>query len=191
MFPGFQLVEYDTSPFQHLLGHCRRQDVREEWLGWLESDAPWQLATTDFYEQYEFNLLDARLASPIQALASPAALTSLREQVVPHFGESLSARVDVTAHKLIPGQTIRIHNDFIPSGETHRILLQLNRGWEPDDGGYLMLFGGPEVDTVAKLVEPQHGSVQAFAVSPRSYHAVSTVHRGERYTIVYSFRQGT
>jgi len=50
-----------------------------------------------------------------------------------------------------------------------------------------MLFNGPEPETVGKLVEPKHGSVQAFAISPRSYHAVSTVHGGERFTIVYSF----
>ena len=50
-----------------------------------------------------------------------------------------------------------------------------------------MLFNGPEPETVGKVAEPLHGSVQAFAISPQSYHAVSTVHRGERFTVVYSF----
>ena len=95
--------------------------------------------------------------------------------------------VEVTAHKLVPDQTIRVHNDYIVGGESHRLLLQLNRGWEPSNGGYLMFFGGPEPETVSEVIEPINGSVQAFSISPRSYHAVSTVHRGERFTVVYSF----
>lgn len=104
-----------------------------------------------------------------------------------HFGKAFAKRVDVTAHKLVPEQTIRLHNDFVRDGESHRLLLQLNRGWEPAQGGYLMFFAGPEPETVSKVVEPRNGSVQAFAISPRSYHAVSTVHAGARYTVVYSF----
>ena len=50
-----------------------------------------------------------------------------------------------------------------------------------------MFFSGPESEKVSKVVEPINGSVQAFAISPRSYHAVSTVRGGERFTIVYSF----
>ena len=50
-----------------------------------------------------------------------------------------------------------------------------------------MLFNGPEPGTVSRIIEPQNGSVQAFAISPESYHAVSTVHAGHRFTIVYSF----
>ena len=50
-----------------------------------------------------------------------------------------------------------------------------------------MFFAGPEPESINKVVEPKNGSVQAFAISSRSYHAVSTVHDGERYTLVYSF----
>jgi len=34
---------------------------------------------------------------------------------------------------------------------------------------------------------PISGSTQGFAISPNSHQAVSTVHGGERFTIVYSF----
>ena len=50
-----------------------------------------------------------------------------------------------------------------------------------------MFFDGPQPETVSKIVEPDNGAVQAFAISPRSHHAVSTVHAGERFTVVYSF----
>jgi len=187
MFPEIDAIEPDTTPFEHFVGHGVPPGAGLEWLDWLEADAPWKPTTTDFYEQYEFSLLHVSLAPAVRQLACTETLSTLRRRISRHFRQPLSDRVDVTAHKLAPGQTIRIHNDFIPGGESHRLLLQLNRGWEPPQGGYLMLFNGPEPETVGKLVEPKHGSVQAFAISPRSYHAVSTVHGGERFTIVYSF----
>ena len=157
--------------------------------GWPGSraDAPWALTTAEFYEQYEFSLLDVSLPPVVQCLATPETLTVLRRRMSQFFRQPLSERVEVTAHKLVPNQTIRIHNDYIAGGESHRLLLQLNRGWEPANGGYLMFFGGPDPEAVSEVVEPINGSVQGFAISPRSYHAVSTVHGGERFTLVYSF----
>ena len=187
MFPDLDSIEHDPLPFEHFLGRGIQSGAGQEWLGWLETDAPWTLTTTSFYEQYEFSLLHASLPPVAQRLVCPETLTALRYRMTRHFRRSLSERVDVTAHKLVPEQTIRIHNDFIAGGESHRLLLQLNRGWEPEHGGYLMLFDGPEPETVSKVLEPRHGSVQGFAISPRSYHAVSTVHGGERFTVVYSF----
>ena len=191
MFPELDPIEYNTLPFDHFVGNGVQTNTYQAWLDWLEKDAPWKLVITDFYEQYEFSLLHTPLTPIIQTLACEKTLTSLRDQVAGRFRHPLSERVDVTAHKLLPHQTIRIHNDFIPGGESHRLLLQLNRGWQPEHGGYLMLFSGPEPETVTKVVEPRHGTVQAFTISPWSYHAVSTVHRGERFTIVYSFYTDT
>ena len=187
MFPELAAVEYDTLPFDHFVANGTDPSAYLAWVDWLEKDAPWILTTTDFYEQYEISLLHVPLPPIVRPLACQQTRTRLRKRMANLFGHPLSDRVDVTAHRLLPSQTIRIHNDFLTDGESHRLLLQLNRGWQRESGGYLMLFSGPDPETVAKVVEPKHGSVQAFAISPRSYHAVSTVHRGERYTIVYSF----
>lgn len=191
MFPEFNSANHNSQPFAHSLGHCMLPADSEIWLSWLENDAPWKFTTTDFYEQYEFNLLHVSLGPLTAPLARPATLESIRRWMTRQFCQPLSERVDVTAHKLVQGQTIRIHNDYIPGAESHRLLLQLNRGWKPECGGYLMFFDGPEPETVNKVIKPGHGSVQAFAISPRSYHAVSTVHRGERFTVVYSFYSET
>ncbi len=187
MFPELESVEFETLPFEHFVGRCMLPAVCMGCLDWLEKEAPWELTIAEFYEQYEFSLLHAPLAPVVQPLVYPETLAELRRRMFEHFRHPLSERVDVTAHKLVREQTIRIHNDYILGGESHRLLLQLNRGWEPLHGGYLMLFGGPEPEMISKVVEPRNGSVQAFAVSPRSFHAVSTVHAGERFTIVYSF----
>lgn len=187
MFPDLDNVELSTVPFEHMVIPTVTLSNFVECLSWLEQKAPWTLTTTDFYEQYEFSLQHITAPPFLQNLICPDTLASLRRQLFRVFGQLLSGAVDITVHKLICGQTIRIHNDFISGGESHRLLLQLNRGWKPEHGGYLMLFSGSEPESLVKVIEPFNGSIQAFSISPYSYHAVSTVHSGERFTIVYSF----
>ena len=188
MFPWFTQIEASQSPFSYVVGLggvSLEQETR--WLNWLENDAPWKLTVEDFYEQYEFSMVSDEQTIVSHELAEKCVLDSLRCSMFEHFGCRFIERVDVTAHMLVPGQTIRIHNDYLPGGETHRLLLQINRSWEPNHGGHLMFFHGPTPETVRRIVEPRSGSIQAFAISPSSYHAVSTVHSGKRFTVVYSF----
>jgi Rps23 Pro-64 3,4-dihydroxylase Tpa1-like proline 4-hydroxylase len=97
--------------------------------------------------------------------------------------------VEANAHKLLPGQTIRVHNDFIGREETHRAIIQVNRDWTESSGGLLMLFSSPSPDDVMRVVRPLHASGAGFEISPASFHAVSKIHAGERYTLVYSFKR--
>lgn len=156
-------------------------------LEWLETEAPWHLVVTDFYEQYELSLSTAALLPSLEFLTFPPFLDDLRSQVEEVFGARLDERIDCTAHKLVPGQRIRIHNDFLQGEETHRVLVQLNRGWHEDQGGYLMLFNSQDPSDVHRVFSPAHDSVVGFAISERSHHAVSTIHGGERFTLVFSF----
>lgn len=177
----------DPQPFPHIaIQSCLDEDLADGLLAWFESDAPWKLARQDFYEQYEFALAGqshpsaARLTDDYALHAACAAMATL-------FGTRFSALPRIVAHKLVAGQRIDIHNDCRPGGETHRLLIQLNRGLVDDNGGYLMLFGSSQASDVAKILRPQHCSAVAFAISDRSYHAVSKIHGSERYTLVYSF----
>lgn len=156
-------------------------------LGWLETEAPWTLVEADFYEQYEFTLLDIPLPPPLAFLSEPSFLKEIRLKVERTFEVRLSMRIDCTVHKLVHGQRIRIHNDFIPGEETHRLLIQLNRGWDDDQGGFLMLFNSEDPSDMHRVISPVHDSVVGFAISKDSNHAVSTIHGGERFTIVFSF----
>ncbi len=187
MFPELESAKFQEFPFAHFLGQAELPSEGAKWLDWLENEAPWELTVTKFYEQYEFSLLHAPLSPSLKCLVAPETLCVLKSQMFRYFGQPLSERVDVTAHKMVPKQTIRLHNDYLSGGESHRLLLQLNEGWKPDQGGYLMFFRGPNPEMASNIVEPVSGSVQAFAISPHSYHAVSTVHTGKRFTIVYSF----
>ena len=162
-------------------------EVSSTLLDWLESEAPWKLVETDFYEQYEFSLVGVALPPSVAFFTERPFLDDLRVKVEAVFGRRLSDHIDCTAHKLIEGQRIRVHNDRIPDGETHRVLLQLNRGWHDAQGGYLMLFNSGEASDVHRVFAPANDSVLGFAISEKSHHAVSTIYGGERFTVVFSF----
>ena len=184
--------EVFIEPFPYLTAVEGLGEVNSSaFLEWLETEAPWNLVEKDFYEQYEFSLLDAPLPAHLKFLTERPFLRDLRVKVERLFGRRLSERIDCTAHKLVQGQTIRIHNDYIPGEETHRLLLQLNRGWRDAQGGYLMLFNSQDPSDVHRVFLPANDSVVGFAISERSNHAVSTVHGGERFTIVFSFYDDT
>ncbi len=156
-------------------------------LEWLETEAPWALVEMDFYEQYEISLWAVPPPPHLEFLTGQPFLDDLRSKAERVFGAQLQERIDCTAHKLVPGQRIRIHNDFIPGEETHRVLIQLNRGWHDDQGGFLMFFNSGDPSDVHRVFSPVHDSLVGFAISEVSNHAVSTIHGGERFTLVFSF----
>jgi Rps23 Pro-64 3,4-dihydroxylase Tpa1-like proline 4-hydroxylase len=163
------------------------RELEEALLTWFESEAPWRLSVMDFYEQYEFDFQDVDLPGELKPLFADGTLHELRRNVGVLLGASLKPEVNITAHRLNRSQKIRIHNDARPDGETHRFLIQLNRSWHEANGGLLMLFRGPEVESLDDLISPTSRSAFGFAISGASYHAVSQVHHGDRYTLVFSF----
>lgn len=176
------------EPFPHFHVSCAMEgSFADELLDWFEREAPWKLTTASFYEQYEFSLLDVALPEGLASLCDLETLSYLRRKVGALLGAQLNVPVDVTAHQLVPGQRIRTHNDYVPGRETHRLLVQLNREWAEDHGGVLVLFHSAEPEAVRRLIRPIKGSGFGFSISSRSHHAVSAVHKGQRFTLVYSF----
>lgn len=181
-------VETFSRPFPYFHSpQAFTKDVSEEILNWLEFEAPWKLVETDFYEQYEFSAADVELPARLSFLRKDFFLTELKARIERLFRVTLSSRIDLTAHKLVPGQRIRIHNDYITGQETHRLLIQLNRYWTDNDGGFLLLFNSADPSDVHKIFRPSHNSVVGLGITPNSHHAVSAVNGGERFTLVYSF----
>ena len=158
-------------------------------LEWLETEALWTLRVADFYEQWEVHLAVDALPQDLADLATSDTIERLvATMIMPLSPSRPVALTEITAHKLLRGQTIRVHNDFLDGEESYRLLVQLNRGWDDEQGGMLMLFSGPNSRDVRRILRPLHGSAFAFEISPASFHAVSTIHAGERYTLVYSFK---
>jgi hypothetical protein len=157
-------------------------------LAWMEDVAPWQLRLASFYEQWELHLEPGILPAELRPLLASHTVDHLRNIMLAPLTRTRVELTEVTAHKLVPGQTIRVHNDYLIGGETHRLLIQLNRGWADDQGGLLMLFGSASPKDVRRILRPVDRTAMAFAISPQSFHAVSTIQFGHRYTLVYSFR---
>ncbi len=179
------------EPFRHASATAIfPPDLNRAALAWLEDEAPWTLRVASFYEQWELHVEPAGLPEKLHMLCSPDTIEMMAETIIrPLCNNAPVALIEITAHKLLAGQTIRVHNDFLDGEENYRLLVQLNRGWIDEQGGLLMLFSSASANDVRRVLRPVHGSVFAFGISPASYHAVSTIHSGERYTLVYSFKE--
>lgn len=190
ILPSFQLATTSKEPFPHVrVPKILAASAADRALYWLRSQAPWKLRVESFYEQHEFSLLAADLSPEVAELTSPKFIDEVRHELETRFGTSSSLMlVDIAAHRLTSGQTIRVHNDYLGDNETHRLLIQLNDGWSSGRGGLLMLFANSAPESLKAVVMPTHASGFAFEISPVSYHAVSTINDGERYTLVYTFR---
>jgi len=190
ILPDFQLAMTSSTPFPHVcVPAILTTEVADRILCWLKNSAPWTLRVESFYEQHEFSLLATNLESEVAELISPTFIEQVRQELQTRFAiRGGLTLVDVAAHRLTAGQTIRIHNDYLGDNETHRLLIQLNDGWNSDRGGLLMLFSDSTPESLKRVVMPTHTSGFAFEISPTSYHAVSSIKDGERYTLVYTFR---
>jgi len=109
-------------------------------LNWLKSFKDWHLVKTGLYEQYEFSLNDINPPNPLSFLKEGQLIDELRSLFIDYLGIKLSNRAEISAHKLGPGQTIRLHNDYFPEGETNRIVIQINEAFEWDMGGVLSCY---------------------------------------------------
>ena len=182
------LADLRSAPFPYALFHSVFSDpTHASLLTWLENAKSWKLAKTDFYQQYEFSVEHTPLPPTVQFLADSTFKSTLRTQIEELFNVQLTRQVSVLAHKLEPGQHIGIHNDLRYKGESHRFTVQLNRELVESDGGCFMLFNSADVQDPHRILRPVSNSALAFAISEKSYHAVSTQHVGIRFSLLFSF----
>ena len=178
--------ESDPFPFS-VVPDALCDGIEQATLLWFEQAAPWAHTEESFYSQHEFDMRAVELPFDVAQLAADLTLAAMRELISNLFQRRLGTTVDITAHRLTAGQRIRIHDDYLEGGETHRLIVQLNRGWAFGDGGHLLLFGGREPEDVRVVFAPMSKQALLFEISQRSHHAVSEIVHGERYSIVYSF----
>jgi Rps23 Pro-64 3,4-dihydroxylase Tpa1-like proline 4-hydroxylase len=186
----FSRMEPGDNPFPHFcVAGLLRPEAGTALLAWLEGTDAWSLTEAEFYTQYEFSLLDYAPPIELQYLMTPETIRQISRKLESALGAPPLQLAAVTAHRLVKGHRIGIHNDFIGGEETHRLVIQLNPAWEDAHGGYLILFCSKDAKDVAKLVKPLMGSAFGFEISSRSYHAVSAVHNVHRHSLVYTFKE--
>lgn len=186
--PNLRHRSLKDTPFRYaILSDCLSSNVGRAILAWFEDGAPWRLKRTDFYEQHELSCWDS--TSPVASfLTSPDVLNIVRLSMAEIFGRHFDETISVVCHMLLEGQRIGIHNDFLVGEDSHRLVIQVNRGLSDADGGILMLFNSDDPADIHNLLRPVSLTGFAFEISAASYHAVSQVYEGARYTVIYSLR---
>ena len=183
-------VNYDNLPFPHFYSASVLQNKVEKLLyDWFENAEIWNLTKEDFYEQYELDFLNNELPENLKCLIDDTTIYKIAESIKTNFNINELDLVGIVAHKLIDGQRIGIHNDFIDYEETHRLVIHINPHWQEKNGGILMLFNSSEVKDVAKMINPINNSGFSFEISVNSHHAVSRIYDYSRYTLIYTFKK--
>src|ERR1019366_9469775 len=162
-----------SSPFRHFaLRSAVDPSFGDELLTWFESSAPWaRQEIPGFYEIHNLDLKSLLLPPGLSVLQDVRFLNDVRGEFSRLFETSLHDEVRVDAHRLSDGRRIRIHTDHGDTCQSHRLLIQLNRGWTSAHGGLLVLL--PEASP-GQLTEehvfypPHHLSAVGFEISSRS-----------------------
>ena len=101
-------------------------------------------------------------------------------------GLPLVDQLVVTAQRMMPGQVIGVHSDRPLLGyEIARLVVQLNRQWQPDHGGILELFAAPDSEAAIR-VNPGYNEAFGFLLHVDSHHGVTEVTQ-PRQSIVFNF----
>jgi hypothetical protein len=185
--PDFSDAQVFTEPYPHAwLAQLFPSDANYEMRSWLEACDCWEHTVTDFYEQYEFSLQSMKLPASLEFLTDGEVIATMTDWMVSTFEVPELVVSDVVVHCLHPGHKIGIHNDHIDGGETHRLLIQLSDDLELV-GGDLLMLEKMDPRSLRRIIKPRFGTAYAFAISADSYHAVSEVKEGRRYSLIYSF----
>jgi hypothetical protein len=164
-------------------------DLYAALLDWLEHHASWSDYGDGLSEHSTVYLRGNETDEPwphVWAEWLPAAVETLAVA----FDTSFRPGTTIWANRFCVGEKISVHNDFSPDPQpgdlrffTHRLIVYLTRSWSPEDGGMLGIFSDELAVQPLQIVPPLANSGIAMAFGPRSYHGVSRVRSGERYTI--------
>lgn len=101
-------------------------------------------------------------------------------------GLPLVNRILITAQRMLPGHVIGVHSDRPLLGyECVRLVVQLNRQWQPGHGGVLELFAAPDGEAVFRM-NPGYNEAFGFVLHADSHHGVTEVTQ-PRQTVVFNF----
>lgn len=184
-------VQAVTKPFPHfVIRDLFDTETASAVLNWLEQDVPWAVESRSFYVFDGCSgLIQHASGSPAAVLGAPETLQCMRKHLERIFGVTLnSSHFDLLAHRMLPGHRVGVHTDTPADGtETHRLLINLNAGFDDEQGGHLVLLDVNDIEDSAVVVAPVHNSAVAMEFSDHSWHCVDEIRSGKRYSLVYSF----
>ena len=158
---------------------------------WLEQREAWQPVDGGFYCADVFGITDDRhVPATLHGCLGRAGHAWLEAFASRLFGELMQLHGPIVLHRMQDGQGVGIHSDHPLAGEeTHRIVLTVCRQQQSGVGGHFVLLGGTHPQDARALI-PLHGNnAIAFRLDDVSYHAVTSVRAGRRFSVVMSFRR--
>ena len=188
-FSDLSGCEYSSEPYPHaVFEQIFSQDFYHTLSRFLkDSSTEWNLVhVPQFYEDYELVFDREVLPDNLVSMLGETHLSEMKRLIEKTFNAVLLDKVSIEAHKLIPGQEIRLHTDNDYS-ESHRLIIHLNDTWEDKYGGFFVVFNSANPQDINRVVRPLNGNAVAFEIGPKSYHAVSKVHDHIRFSLVYTF----
>lgn len=181
-------IAHSCLPFPHIVAKPALADsAADRLVAWLDSIHAWRLNDGGFYSALEINLLSRQLPSGLAHLCSAQGRTKLESQASRLFRKRLRLSNVIAVHRMDAGHGIGIHSDRPDSEqETHRLVVTLVPK-QFTSGGHFIMLAGPVAADARRLVPLQHNVAIAFPLSAKSYHAVTNIQVGRRYSVVISF----
>lgn len=159
-----------------------------------EGEDRWKLHEEWFFSQNDFAWVRREFGRPhVGDVSLPIGelLAAGKDLFENQFNCVIGNHFTVVGHKMVPGQLVGLHNDSPEQDrgriENFRLVYYVDRDFQDEKGGHLILFGSRDVSDVLDAVRPIFNSAILMQLSDTSFHAVSRVRRGTRYSIVASY----
>lgn len=174
------------APYPHLrLYPVLGPTLAKRVLCWLQGADAWQRDVRSFSRHDSFALTPAIVPTEAGSAVSPRLLMAMRGELRSRLQVDLKPFAWIEAHRSTKRDRIGIHTD--EGVNEVRVALNLNSGWTEGRGGLLSLQDRPVGPRKRVEYSPFHNSATAFRTTPTSYHRVSPINGGRRYTLLYRF----
>ena len=173
-------------PFPHLWwGTFLPPSIADQALSWLETVHIWKREQSDIHLYDSFNLSDIHMPGVVGGIVSTRFLGRVRRSLEEVLQVGLSSVVRVQVHRLLPGHVIGEHTDA--QALEVRVAVVLCRSRPALTGGELILFASPNEHQQRRAYPPLHNHAVGFQTGTATPHAVSQVHNGARFSLIYRF----
>lgn len=175
----------EERPFPHIkVAPVLSQGSAEELLRLLD-DMIWRRTIQQYYE---FNI--PAVSDEKERLCHHLSRWRTENVIRCYLGKNLSASLgreaEVDIHQYLPKTGVGVHTDG-PAREA-RFVLNLNRGWYPDQGGVWILSENSDLKQPVSYIPPLHNTGFGFLTTAGSYHALSQRFSSTSYALVFRFK---
>lgn len=185
---GTSDMPWFNRPFAFAVGVNALQNA-DDVLNWLAGNDRWKRHDGSFYTADVMSVEALDPPGPCAPLLGAEGRADLENAASRLFGEDLRLYGPLVAHRMTAPQAIGVHSDAPnPGEETHRLVVLLADGWSRPQGGHFVLLERDSPMSAKTIIPHRHNTTIAFRLTGQSFHAVTTLTAGRRFSIVASFR---